>query len=121
MFIFALKCFDHARCDAQAIKICEDALVWIERQKSGMPREEQQAFDRTILDVILALDARDDAVRKARAAEDAARQADAGQKVLDNQDAGQHVDEGRDSVQPEPVYFHYPWKFVSAQLKNAKP
>ena len=38
----------------------------------------------------------------------------------DNQDADQHVDEGRDSVQPEPVYFHYPWKFVSAQLKNAK-
>ena len=40
--------------------------------------------------------------------------------MLDIQDAGRHVDEGRESVQPEPVYFHYPWKFVSAQLKNAK-
>ncbi len=35
-----------------------------------------------------------------------------------DQDADQHVDEGRDSVQPEPVYFHYPWKCVSTQLKN---
>jgi hypothetical protein len=36
----------------------------------------------------------------------------------DDQDADQHVDEGRDSVQPEPVNFHYPWKFVSTQLKS---
>jgi hypothetical protein len=36
----------------------------------------------------------------------------------DDQDADQHMDEGRDSVQPEPVYFHCPWKFVSTQLKN---
>jgi hypothetical protein len=122
MFMFGLKCFDdHARGDAQAITTYEDAMAYIEQQKSGMPQEEQQAFDRTIMDVILALNARDDAVRKARAVDDAARQAEAaGQKVLDNQDAGQHVDEGHDSMQPEPVYFHYPWKFVSAQLKNAK-
>jgi hypothetical protein len=39
-------------------------------------------------------------------------------QAQDYQDADQHVDEGRDSMQPEPVYFHYPWKFVSAQLKN---
>jgi hypothetical protein len=36
----------------------------------------------------------------------------------DDQDADQHMDEGRDYVQPEPVYFHCPWKFVSTQLKN---
>jgi hypothetical protein len=36
----------------------------------------------------------------------------------DDQDANQHVDEGRDFVQPEQVYIHYPWKFVSTQLKN---
>ena len=39
-------------------------------------------------------------------------------QAQDDQDADQHVDEGSDSVQPEPVYFHYPWKFVSTQLKN---
>jgi hypothetical protein len=113
--MLVLKCFDHARGDGQAITTCEDAMAWIEpeQQKSGIPREKQQALDRTIMDVILALDARDDTVRKALAAE-------AGQKVLDNQDAGQQVDEGHDSMQPEPVYFHYPWTFVFAQLKNAK-
>jgi hypothetical protein len=110
MFISALKSFDHIRGDAQGITTAEDAIAWIERQKSGMPREEHRAYERSICDVILALQA-----------EDAARQTDSGQNVLDNQYAGQHVDEGRDSVQPpEPVYFHYPGKFVSAQLKNAK-
>ena len=64
MFMFGLKCFDdHARGDAQAITTYEDAMAYIEQQKSGMPQEEQQAFDRTIMDVILALNARDDAVR----------------------------------------------------------
>ncbi len=39
-------------------------------------------------------------------------------QAQDDQDADQHVDEGRDSVQPDSVYFHYRWKFVSTQLKN---
>ena len=39
-------------------------------------------------------------------------------QAQDDQDADQQMDEGHDSVQPEPVYFHYPWKFVSTQLKN---
>ena len=117
MFISALKSLDHIRGDAQAITTAEDAIAWIERQKSGMPREEHRAYERFICNFLLR--PRDGAALQA--AEDAARQTDSGQNVLDNQDAGQHVDEGRDSVQPpEPVYFHYPGKFVSAQLTNAK-
>ena len=57
MFIFALKCFDHGRGDAQTITTFEGAKAWIERQKSGMAREEHLAFDS---DVLLALDARDE-------------------------------------------------------------
>ena len=57
---------------------------------------------------------------------DAARadalQADSGQTVQENHDAGQDMNENHDSVEPELVIrdFHYPWKFVSAQLTNAK-
>ena len=58
MFMFGLKCFDdHARGDAQAITTYEDAMAYIEQQKSGMPQEEQQAFDRTIMDVHRGADA----------------------------------------------------------------
>ena len=42
--------------------------------------------------------------------------------MQENHDAGQHMNEDHNSVEPEPVIrdSHYPWKFVSAQLTNAK-
>ena len=94
----------------------------MERQKSGISREEHSAFEWTLLQALAlgTLVAAEDAARQAADGHGAVRQADSDREVQDTQDAGQYVNEDHVSMQPEPVYFHYPWNFVSSQLKTAK-
>lgn len=115
---------DHA-CrggDAQSTAKVEGLKAWVNQQKSEMPQEEHEAFDRFIKNLLLARG--EPEAKDRQAAEDAARLTDSGQNAPEDQDAGQHMNEDPDSVEPESVSrtskFHYPWKFVSAQLTNRK-